>query len=205
MTLCFATNNAHKLHEVRALPGTRFQLKSLADIGCTEELPETGNTLEANAAQKARYVWEHFGVACFADDTGLEVAALGGAPGVYSARYAGPARDAAANTRKLLTELAPHANRAARFRTVVAYIDGAGRELLFEGCVEGVIERTPSGAGGFGYDPVFRPTGFVETFAELPLEIKNRIGHRGRAVAALVAFLASSAQPGARAVPEEGA
>ena len=189
MRLCFASNNAHKLDEVRVLLGPRFDLNSLADIGCAEELPETGDTLEANAAQKARYVWEKYGVACFADDTGLEVSALGGAPGVYSARYAGPARDAAANTEKLLTELAAHPDRAARFRTVIAFIDANGREWLFDGIVAGQITTVPRGNGGFGYDPVFQPDGYEATFAELPLVVKNRIGHRGRAVAGLIQWL----------------
>lgn len=191
MILCFATNNAHKLDEVRPLLSSRFELKTLADIGCREELPETGDTLAANARQKARYVWEHYGVACFADDTGLEVAALNGAPGVYSARYAGPARDSAANTRKLLAELAGHPDRTARFRTVIAYIDAAGQEHLFDGIVPGRIVEEARGTGGFGYDPVFRPEGYAETFAELPLTVKNRIGHRGRAVAALAEWLAT--------------
>ena len=191
MTLCFATNNEHKLDEVRPLLGGRFELKTLADIGCHEELPETGDTLDANALQKARYVWDHYRTACFADDTGLEVAALGGAPGVVSARYAGPARDEAANLRKLLTELAGHVDRTARFRTVIAFIDANGREWRFEGTVPGRITATPRGAGGFGYDPVFQPDGFAETFAELPLDVKNRIGHRGRAVAGLVQSLSS--------------
>jgi XTP/dITP diphosphohydrolase len=189
MILCFATNNAHKLDEVQPLLSDNFELKTLADIGCYEELPETGDTLDVNAAQKAQYVWDHYGVACFADDTGLEVSALGGAPGVYSARYAGPARDAAANTQKLLTELAGQADRSARFRTVVAYIDATGTLHSFEGTVEGEIMEDLRGTGGFGYDPVFRPIGYTETFAELPLAEKNRIGHRGRAVARLAEFL----------------
>ena len=192
MTLCFATNNAHKLDEVRPLLGGRFELKTLGDIGCREELPETGDTLDANALQKARYVWEHYRVSCFADDTGLEVAALDGAPGVYSARYAGPARNAEANVQKLLTELTEltdQADRTARFRTVIAFIDANGREWQFEGTVPGRITEAPRGSGGFGYDPIFQPDGFTETFAELPLAVKNRIGHRGRAVAALVQWL----------------
>lgn len=189
MTLCFATNNQHKLDEVRPLLGERFALKTLADIGCREELPETGDTLEANAAQKARYVWEHYRVPCFADDTGLEVAALGGAPGVYSARYAGPARNAAANVRKLLHELTGCADRVAHFRTVIVFIDATGREWQFAGTAPGRITEVPHGTGGFGYDPVFQPDGFGETFAELPLEVKNRIGHRGQAVEALVQWL----------------
>jgi XTP/dITP diphosphohydrolase len=190
MTICFATNNAHKLDEVRPLLGEQLILKTLADIGCAEELPETGDTLDANALQKARYVWQHYGVSCFADDTGLEVTALGGAPGVYSARYAGPARDSAANIQKLLLDLAPHPDRSARFRTVIAFIDSVGREWLFEGAVSGVIMPELHGNGGFGYDPVFRPDGFLATFAELPLAVKNQIGHRGRAVTAFAEWLA---------------
>ncbi len=193
MILCFATNNRHKLDEVGPLLSDRFTLRTLADIGCHEELPETGATLDANALQKARHVWTHYRTACFADDTGLEVRALGGAPGVYSARYAGPARDSAANTRKLLAALAGAPDRAAQFRTVIAFIDAAGREWLFEGAVTGQITLAPCGTGGFGYDPVFRPDGYAATFAELPLAVKNRIGHRGRAVAALAAALAARA------------
>lgn len=186
MTLCFATNNAHKLAEVRPLLGDRFTLRTLAEIGCHEELPETSATLDGNARQKARYVWEHYRVPCFADDTGLEVAALNGAPGVYSARYAGPARDATANMQQVLTELAGVADRAARFRTVIAFVDATGNEWVVEGTVAGHITEAPRGEGGFGYDPIFQPTGFADTFAELPLEVKNRIGHRGQAVAELV-------------------
>lgn len=193
MTLCFATNNAHKLDEVRPLLSGRFELKTLADIGCHEELPETADTLEGNAAQKARYLWDHYGVACFADDTGLEVAALDSAPGVYSARYAGPQRDAAANVAKLLTELGDRPDREARFRTVIAYIDPAGTLHQFDGIVTGHITTEPRGAGGFGYDPVFQPGGYAETFAELPLAEKNRVSHRARAVAAFVEFLAAGA------------
>lgn len=189
MNLCFATNNAHKLDEVRPLVGERFRLLTLADIDCAVDLPETSATLEGNAAQKARYVWEHFGVPCFADDTGLEVTALRGEPGVYSARYAGPERDAAANMRKLLHELRGQADRSARFRTVIAYIDGAGTLHQFDGVVTGQIITEARGGQGFGYDPIFQPDGYDRTFAELPLSEKNRISHRARAVAALAAFL----------------
>lgn len=189
MDLCFATNNVHKLDEVRPLVGERFRLLTLADIGCTVDLPETSDTLEGNAAQKARYVWEHFGVPCFADDTGLEVTALNGEPGVYSARYAGPARDAQANMEKLLRELRGKTDRSARFRTVIAYIDAAGVLQLFDGVVPGHITEAARGGQGFGYDPIFRPDGYAQTFAELPLTEKNRISHRARAVAALAEFL----------------
>lgn len=188
MLLCFATNNAHKLDEVRPLLAGQFELKTLAEIGCREELPETTGTIAGNAAQKARYVWEHYGVACFADDTGLEVTALGGAPGVDSAYYAGT-RDAAANMQKVLDEVAGQPDRTARFRTVVAYVDAAGVPHSFEGIVPGRLLEAPRGAGGFGYDPIFVPEGYEQTFAELPLAEKNRISHRARAVAALAAFL----------------
>ncbi len=190
--LCAATNNAHKLDELRPLLGARFDLRTLTDIGCHDELPETSDTLEGNALQKARYVWQHFGVPCFADDTGLEVRALQGAPGVDSAHYAGPARDSAANVQKLLTALDGQPDRTARFRTVIALIDANGREHLFAGIVEGRITEAPRGTGGFGYDSVFQPDGFTETFAELPLEAKNRISHRARAVAGLVQWLTTS-------------
>ncbi|SDY73697.1 RdgB/HAM1 family non-canonical purine NTP pyrophosphatase [Hymenobacter psychrophilus] len=190
MRLCFASNNAHKLDEIRPLLPAAVQLLSLADIGCHEELPETQDTLEGNARQKAQYVWDHFGVACFADDTGLEVTALDGAPGVYSARYAGPQRLAEDNVAKLLHELHDKTDRTARFRTVVALVlpDGTVRE--FAGAVEGRISEELHGTGGFGYDPVFVPVeGDGRTFAQMPLAEKNGLSHRSRAVAGLVAFL----------------
>ena len=190
MRLCFASNNAHKLDEIRPLLPPGLALLSLADIGCREELPETQDTLAGNARQKAEYVRQHYGVACFADDTGLEVEALGGAPGVYSARYAGPQRNAADNGAKLLRALAGQPNRAAQFRTVVALAaaDGPGRE--FAGAVAGRIAEVPRGTGGFGYDPVFVPTeGDGRTFAEMSGAEKNQISHRARAVAGLLAFL----------------
>ena len=190
--LCFASNNAHKLAEIRPLLPADVELLTLAEIGCTVELPETADTLEGNAEQKARYVWEHFGVACFADDTGLEVTALGGAPGVYSARYAGPARSDEANVQKLLRELAPHPDRTARFRTAIAYLDAAGRLHRFDGIVPGQIAEAPRGEGGFGYDPVFVPEAGPRTFAEMPLSEKNRISHRARAVAKLGDYLAAN-------------
>jgi len=190
MRLCFASNNAHKLDEIRPLLPVGTELLSLADIGCHEELPETQDTLEGNARQKAEYVWEHYGVPCFADDTGLEVTALNGAPGVYSARYAGPQRRAADNVQKLLNELRGQPDRTAQFRTVVALVLPGGVVHEFAGMVEGVITDTPSGTGGFGYDPVFRPLeGDGHTFAEMSTAEKNRISHRARAVAGLVAFL----------------
>ncbi|SHK36678.1 RdgB/HAM1 family non-canonical purine NTP pyrophosphatase [Hymenobacter psychrotolerans] len=190
MRLCFASNNAHKLDEIRPLLPAGTELLSLADIGCHEELPETQDTLEGNARQKANYVWEHFGVACFADDTGLEVAALGGAPGVYSARYAGPQRLAADNVQKLLQELEGQPDRSAQFRTVVALVLPDGTVHQFAGAVEGRITETPSGSGGFGYDPVFQPLeGDGRTFADMTTAEKNHISHRARAVAGLVTFL----------------
>jgi XTP/dITP diphosphohydrolase len=190
MRLCFASNNAHKLDEIRPLLPAGLELLSLADIGCHEELPETQPTLEGNALQKAQYVFEHYGVACFADDTGLEVAALGGEPGVYSARYAGPQREAADNVAKLLRELGSQPDRSARFRTVVALVRGEEDVHNFSGEVAGTIATAPSGQGGFGYDPVFVPSeGDGRSFAEMTLAEKNGISHRARAVAGLVKFL----------------
>ena len=193
MRLCFASNNAHKLDEIRPLLPATIELLSLADIGCEVELPETQDTLEGNARQKAQYVWEHFGVACFADDTGLEVTALNGAPGVYSARYAGPQRLSEDNVRKLLQELQNQPDRSARFRTVVALVLPGGEVHEFAGTVEGHITKTPQGTDGFGYDPVFKPTeGDGRTFAQMTLSEKNAISHRSRAVQGLVRFLAGN-------------
>jgi XTP/dITP diphosphohydrolase len=190
MRLCFASNNAHKLDEIRPLLPAGLELLSLADIGCHEELPETQPTLEGNARQKAQYVFDHYGVACFADDTGLEVDALGGEPGVYSARYAGPQREAADNVAKLLRELGAQPNRRARFRTVVALVRGASDVQEFSGEVLGTIAAAPSGQGGFGYDPVFVPSeGDGRSFADMTLAEKNQLSHRARAVAGLVKFL----------------
>jgi len=186
--LVFATNNEHKLHEIQSMLGSRFHLLSLADIGCTDEIPETCDTLEGNASQKARFIYEKFGLNCFADDTGLEVEALDMAPGVYSARYAGPQRDSADNMQKLLFELDKIKNRNARFRTVISFIMN-GSETLFEGTVEGQILKEPRGKLGFGYDPVFQPNGFDVSFAEMELNEKNEISHRGRAFTKLINFL----------------
>ncbi len=190
-----ATNNAHKLQEVRQILGGRFQVKGLAEIGCHEDIPETASTLEGNALQKVRYVHEHYGVDCFADDTGLEVEALHGAPGVFTARFGqmngyGESHDAEANIRCLLDRLQGADNRRARFRTAVALILD-GREHLFEGIVEGEILPAKSGNGGFGYDPVFSPEGRGVSFAEMNAEEKNAISHRGRAIERLAAFLAT--------------
>ena len=185
MRLCFASNNAHKLAEIRPLLPT-VELLSLADIGCHEELPETQPTLEGNARQKAQYVWDHYGVACFADDTGLEVNALNGAPGVYSARYAGLAREAAANVAKLLQELGTEPDRRARFRTVISLVLGPAAAHEFSGEVLGTIAAAPIGRGNFGYDPIFVPDeGDGRTFAEMTLAEKNLLSHRARAVAGL--------------------
>ncbi len=186
--IIFATNNAHKLSEVQAVLGDAFELITLRECGITEDIPETAPTLEGNALQKARYVYEKTGADCFADDTGLEVDALGGAPGVHSARYATDGHDFAANNRLILKNLEGVENRSAHFRTVIALILD-GEEYLFEGRVEGVIATEESGCGGFGYDPLFVPSGEIITFAEMSAEAKNAISHRGRAVAELVKFL----------------
>lgn len=188
--IIFATNNAHKLSEVQAVLGDRFRLVTLAECGITEEIPEDAPTLEGNALRKARYVHERTGVDCFADDTGLEVDALDGAPGVHSARYATDGHDFAANNRLLLRNLAGAADRSAHFRTVIALILD-GREYLFEGRVNGRIAESEAGCGGFGYDPLFVPEGFDKTFAEMGADEKNAISHRGRAVRRLVEFLQS--------------
>lgn len=189
MQFVFATNNVHKLSEIRAILGRQMEILSLADIGCHDDIPETADTLEGNALIKARWVKERYGFDCFADDTGLEVEALGGGPGVHTARYAYPDRhDPVANTRKLLAELHDKDNRAARFRTVIALIQGTD-EHLFEGIVEGHIATEERGTEGFGYDPVFAPEGGEKTFAELGVEAKNCISHRARAVKKLTDFL----------------
>ena len=186
--LIFATNNAHKLEEVGAIIGSSLHLVTLREAGIAEDIPENEPTIEGNALAKARYVWEKTGCDCFADDTGLEVDALGGAPGVHSARYATDGHDFAANREKLLRELEGVENRKARFRTVVALIEG-GVEHCFEGIVEGEITTSEIGEGGFGYDCLFRPEGYERTFAELAPEEKNAISHRGRAVAKLSEWL----------------
>ncbi len=187
--LVFATNNAHKLSEIRAIMPEDISILSLADIDCHDDIPETADTLEGNALIKARYVYRRYGLDCFADDTGLEVEALDGAPGVHTARYAYADRhDPEANTRKLLAELAGKDNRRAAFRTVVALIEG-GREQLFEGRVDGEIAPGERGTEGFGYDPVFMPEDTGRTFAELGVAAKNAISHRARAVAALCRYL----------------
>ena len=187
--LVFATNNAHKLEEIRAILGNSIEILSLADIHCHADIPETADTLEGNARQKSRYVYEHYGLDCFADDTGLEVESLGGAQGVYSARYAdGQGHDSQANMNKLLKEMEEKNDRKAQFRTIISLIE-KGEERQFEGIVKGQITREKRGESGFGYDPIFQPDGYETTFAELGSDIKNRISHRARAVAALCDYL----------------
>jgi len=189
MQLCFATNNAHKTEEIIALLGDNFTLKTLQEIGCEEELPETSETIEGNSLQKAQYVWEHFGISCFADDSGLEIMALEGAPGVHSAHYSGT-RDHDFNIKRVLSELKGQQNRSARFKTVITLIlDGAIHQ--FEGVITGKMIEEKRGTHGFGYDPIFMPDGGELTFAEIPLEEKGKISHRAKAFAKLVEFLKS--------------
>lgn len=188
MKLCFATNNKHKLQEIRKAVGDQFEIVSLQEIGCHEELPETQTTLEGNSNQKAMYVWQNYNVNCFADDTGLEVEALNGEPGVYSARYAGEKCSFQDNVNLLLKNMEGVKNRDAKFRTVITLILDGGVSQ-FEGAVEGKITETPSGSDGFGYDPIFLPHEKSVTFAEMDMEEKNSISHRGRATEKLVAFL----------------
>lgn len=186
--IVFATNNLHKLSEIREIIGDKFKILSLKEIGCNEDIPEIANTLEGNAEIKARYVKEHYGYDCFADDTGLEVDALGGEPGVLSARYAGENHDSQANMNLLLKNMSGKENRAARFRTVIALI--IGEELtLMDGIVEGEITHERAGDSGFGYDPIFRPIESELTFAQMSSDEKNKISHRGRATAKLIVKL----------------
>jgi non-canonical purine NTP pyrophosphatase, rdgB/HAM1 family len=196
MKIVFATNNAHKLSEIKSILGSSIEIVSLSDIGCTVDIPETGKTLEENAHIKAAYVFEHYGLSCFADDTGLEVEVLHGAPGVYSARYAGGAgHDSEANMRKLLDELSGEPHRNARFRTVISLLQVDENhpqkpiEHQFEGIVTGHIATEKHGQEGFGYDPIFIPDGYNQSFAELGETIKNKISHRARAVEQLALFL----------------
>lgn len=189
-TIVFATNNKHKLDEVRKITANLVQIVSLDEIGCHNDIPETADTLEGNAFQKARYIKERYGYDCFADDTGLEVEALNNAPGIYSARYAGPEHDSEANMNKLLSEMKGKANRKARFRTAIAFLSD-GEEHLFEGIINGSIIEEKKGASGFGYDPVFQPNGYTQTFAELGDDIKNTISHRALAVKKLAEFLSA--------------
>ena len=188
MELVFATNNKHKLEELQAMLGDNIKLLSLKEIGCKEEIPEEQDTLEGNASQKSFHVFEKYGYNCFADDTGLEIDALNGEPGVYSARYAGEEKSAEANMLKVLEKLTKINNRKARFRTVISLVID-GDEKQFEGVVEGEILETKKGDEGFGYDPIFKPLGYSQTFAEMDLKEKNKISHRGRAVRKLVNHL----------------
>lgn len=188
MKLVLASNNKHKLEEMQAILANDIEILSLADIDCHDEIPEEQDTIEGNALQKARYIYDKFGMNCFADDTGLEVECLGGEPGVYSARYAGEHPTFADNIAKLLANMEGQDNRKARFRTAIALIIDE-KEHIFEGEVNGQIIREYRGHNGFGYDPVFLPYGYNETFAELPAEIKNKISHRGNAAKKLAEFL----------------
>ncbi|WP_303925175.1 non-canonical purine NTP diphosphatase [Draconibacterium sediminis] len=188
MKLVFATNNKHKLEELQAILGDQFTLLSLKDIECFDEIPEEQPTLEGNASQKAYYVYDKFGMNCFADDTGLEIKALNGEPGVFSARYAGEDKDSEANMNKVLEKLAKINEREARFRTVISLVID-GEEKQFEGIVNGEILKEKRGGSGFGYDPIFKPEGLDQSFAEMGLDDKNKISHRGRAVQKLVDYL----------------
>ncbi len=190
MKIVFATNNTNKIKEVQAQLPTSIELLSLDEIGCTEDIPETAETIEGNALQKVNYVKNKYGYDCFADDTGLEVEALNGAPGVYSARYAGEQKNADDNMKKLLLELENESNRKAQFKTVIALILD-GETQTFTGICSGKILKSKRGDKGFGYDPVFQPEGFDMTFAEMDLDLKNSIGHRGKAVKQLLEYLAS--------------
>lgn len=189
--IVFATNNKHKLDEVRAIVGIYFDVLSLSDIGCHEDIPETGDTFEENAIMKARYIKEKYGYDCFADDSGLEVTALNNAPGVFSARYAGEPSNSLRNIEKLMQNMQGIADRSARFRTCIALLY-AGEEYIFEGCIEGSIIDTLRGENGFGYDPLFMPQGYDITFAEMSSDEKNKISHRAIATKRLVEFLTNS-------------
>lgn len=188
MKLVFATNNQHKLEEVSAILDNSIELLSLKDINCNTDIPETSDTLEGNALLKAQYIYNNFGINCFADDTGLEVEALNNEPGVYSARYAGENKNPETNMFKVLDNLREKENRKARFRTVIALILN-GKEYLFEGIINGKITNSKQGSAGFGYDPIFMPEGYNETFAELGNNIKNKISHRALAINKLSDFL----------------
>ena len=190
--LVFATGNPHKIKEVNQILGDMWSVRSLPEMGITEELPENQDTLEGNALEKARYIHEKLVLDCFSEDTGLEIEALDGAPGVQTARYAGESKDPDANIHKVLAGLKGQPNRKARFRTVIALILD-GKEFLFEGIATGRIREKKSGNGGFGYDPIFEPEGFSQTFAEMEERTKNGISHRGKAVSLLTAFLAGHA------------
>ena len=186
--IVFATHNAHKLEEVRMILKDKFNVVGLSDLGCFEEIPETAETLEENALAKARFVFEKYGLACFADDTGLEVDTLNGKPGIYSARYAGEPSNSFNNVRKILKEMDEMSNRKAQFRTVIALIE-QGEATYFEGIIKGQIGREVKGNNGFGYDPVFMPNGYKLTFGELSNEEKNKISHRAVAMDKFIEFL----------------
>jgi XTP/dITP diphosphohydrolase len=188
MQLVFASNNKNKILEIQSMLPESIKILSLEDIGCIEDIPETAYTIEGNAILKANYVTQKYGFDCFADDTGLEVDSLDGEPGVFSARYAGEQRNADDNMNKLLDALSNKTNRKAQFKTVIA-LNLNGEQELFTGIVKGEITLEKTGNQGFGYDPIFQPEGFSETFAQLPLEMKNKIGHRGKATQLLIAFL----------------
>ena len=194
MKLVFASNNKNKIQEIQALVPNTIQIVSLDDIGCTEDIPETANTIEGNAILKANYVTEKYGYDCFADDTGLEVDALNGAPGVYSARYAGEQKDANDNMDKLLLELKDKSNRNANFKTVIC-LNFKGKQHFFTGIINGKIIDEKIGTNGFGYDPIFVAEGFDKTFAELSLNEKSTISHRGIAVRKLITFLTKNINP----------
>lgn len=190
MDLVFATHNQHKVHEIRAIAGPHWNIVSLLDLGCTEEIPETADSLQGNALQKARFVKDRYGINCFADDTGLEIEALNGRPGIYSARYAGEHCSFADNMNKVLAEMSGLTNRKACFKTVIALL-WDDKTYFFEGRIDGTIIEKPRGNAGFGYDPVFVPDGSDKTFAEMDESEKNRISHRGLAIAKLLDFLDS--------------
>ncbi|OHX67511.1 non-canonical purine NTP diphosphatase [Flammeovirga pacifica] len=186
--ICFATNNPNKLKEIQRQLEGQYQVVSLKEIGCNEELPETQETLEGNSAQKAQYVWDNYQVSCFADDTGLEINALDGAPGVYSARYAGPQRSSDDNMNLVLENLKTQSDRSARFRTVITLVWN-GEIQQVDGIAEGDIIKERTGDDGFGYDPIFKPTGYTKTFAQISADEKNKISHRGKAVEKLITLL----------------
>ncbi|TAJ15246.1 non-canonical purine NTP diphosphatase [Marinilabiliaceae bacterium JC017] len=188
MKLVFATNNPHKLKELKHLLGDSFHLLSLSEIDCTDNIPETGNNLEENALQKSEYIFKKYNLNCFADDTGLEIEALNNEPGVYSARYAGLENNSEANMQKVLSKMRDITNRKARFRTIISLILD-GKKFQFEGLVNGSILEERKGSEGFGYDPIFVPDGYEQSFAEMDITLKNKISHRGKAVQKLVKFL----------------
>lgn len=195
MKIVFATNNKNKLREIREILGSDFEIVSLSEIGCHEDIPETGDTLEENALQKAQFVCDKYHIGCFADDTGLEVEALDGQPGVHSARYAeGTDHDSEANMAKLLANLQDKSNRSARFRTIIVLLQPNAQPIYFEGRVDGQIATEKHGTEGFGYDPIFVPEGYDKSFAELGEEIKNTISHRARAVVKLSEYLKENKQ-----------